>query len=94
MSPRCLWPLVALLLLVVIGCEPVKQVTIEEVNNELQLVEPRLQLDYLRKKSTVDRVGDNCLLEGTDARRPQTPPRDARTRHQPAQRTPQKPVPG
>jgi len=65
MSPRCLWPLVALLLLVVVGCQPAKQVTIEDVNTELQQVEPRLQLDYLRKKSTVDRIGDSCLLEGT-----------------------------
>ncbi len=67
MSQRCLWPLVAFLLLVVIGCEPAKQVTIEDVNKELQLLEPRLQLDCLRKKSTADRIGDTCLLEGTDA---------------------------
>ncbi|MCK4299255.1 MAG: hypothetical protein KAX80_06975, partial [Planctomycetes bacterium] len=60
------WLLMALAL-AMLGCESATRVTIEQVNEELRLLEPQEQLDFLRKKTSVDRVGDAARLQGTEA---------------------------
>lgn len=59
------WLLMALAL-AMLGCESATRVTIEQVNEELRLLEPQEQLDFLRKKTSVDRVGDAARLQGTE----------------------------
>lgn len=52
--------------LALFGCQPAARVTLEEINEELRLLEPRQQMEHLRRKTSVDRVGDAAILEGTD----------------------------
>ena len=59
------WRLGVLALLLV-GCAPVSQVTLRELNEELALLDPQEQMDMLRQKSSVDRIGDAVRLEGTE----------------------------
>jgi len=48
------------------GCGPTTRVTLEQVNEELRALDPQQQMEYLRGKTSVDRLGDAAVLEGTE----------------------------
>ena len=60
----CWWG--GLLALLLLGCEPAGRVTLRQMNDELALLETQEQLEALRQKSRVDRIGDAVKLEGTE----------------------------
>jgi len=60
------WMLTALTV-VLAGCGPSRPLTLERVNEEVVMLDPQQQAQYLRRKSSADRVGDVTSLEGADA---------------------------
>jgi flagellar basal body P-ring protein FlgI len=53
-------------MVVLVGCAPSSSQTLKQVRDEVVNLDPQRQAEYLRKKSSADRVGDVVSLEGAD----------------------------
>jgi flagellar basal body P-ring protein FlgI len=65
MRGRFSWTALALTV-VLAGCAPSRPLTLQRVTEEVGTFDPQQQADFLRKKSSADRVGDVAGLDGAD----------------------------